>query len=238
VYLYGKPPNMGKRIVYFNGDIIGECLFIKDLPNEGTARMAEFKCHCGAVFENKINWVRSGAITQCKSCAKKTKTNVLIARNTSHGKAHSLEYNSWAAMKQRCYYIKNKQYKDYGGRGITVCERWKNSFEAFLADMGHRPFIGATIERRNNGGNYDKDNCYWGTRTEQNRNTRRSNFITYNGETKLLIHWAEQFGINRRCLHHRIFSYGWDIEKALTTPSLFKKGYVKTALKNIQTNAG
>jgi hypothetical protein len=81
-------------------------------------------------------------------------------------------YNSWLAMKQRCYYPKHKDYANYGGRGITVCDRWRNSFPNFIADMGERP-DGLTLERRDTHGNYEPTNCYWATHKEQVSNRRQ-----------------------------------------------------------------
>ena len=92
-------------------------------------------------------------------------------RNKKHGKSYTSEYATWICMKDRCKNKNNKQYKDYGGRGIDVCEEWKNSFTNFLKDMGTRP-KSMTLERVNNNGNYEKDNCKWASRSAQSANQR------------------------------------------------------------------
>ena len=89
-----------------------------------------------------------------------------------HGKSMSPTYVSWLAMKQRCYNPRRTGYENYGGRGITVCDRWKGSFVAFLEDMGERP-EGLTLERKDNEGNYEPDNCEWATKSQQSKNQRR-----------------------------------------------------------------
>lgn len=121
-------------------------------------------------------------------------------------------------MIQRCTNPNDKRYKNYGGRGITVCKRWRNSFEKFLEDMGEPPTKEHSIDRINNNGNYCKSNCRWVTRKEQNRNKRNNRLITYKGKTQCLIEWAEEYNINYDTLWCRIYKYGWPIEKALTTP--------------------
>lgn len=90
--------------------------------------------------------------------------------NTTHGKKYSSEYAVWRNIKARCRNKNNPSYKDYGGRGIDICDTWFNSFEEFYKEMGDKPSVLNSIERRNNNLGYFKDNCYWGTRTEQNRN--------------------------------------------------------------------
>lgn len=127
----------------------------------------------------------------------------------------SSTYESWNDIIKRCTNPNHKRYKDWGGRGIKVCERWLK-FEHFLEDMGECP-NGLTIDRINNDGNYCKENCRWATRKKQCRNKRNNRLIKFNGETKCLIEWAEKFNINWHTLYSRL-SRNWSIEKALKTP--------------------
>jgi hypothetical protein len=119
-------------------------------------------------------------------------------------------------MRERCYNPNQKQFADYGGRGITVCDRWRNSFENFYADMGPRP-PGKTLERSDNSGNYEPSNCYWATRKEQQNNTRRCHKMTFGGKTLNVQQWAEGLGVSHEVLRKRL-RLGWPIEKILTTP--------------------
>lgn len=123
-------------------------------------------------------------------------------------------YHVWTAMRQRCTNPDNPGYKDWGGRGITVCARW-DSYEAFLADMGEKP-TGMFLDRRDNDGNYDVDNCRWATRAEQRRNCRDTRMITYAGITLCVKDWAIRAGIHPNTLYHRLDT-GWDVARALTT---------------------
>jgi hypothetical protein len=109
----------------------------------------------------------------------------------------------------------NTAYKHYGGRGITVCERWQ-TFENFLADMGKRP-LGKSLERVNNDGNYEKSNCRWASHKEQMRNRRTTKMIEWNGRTQSLVDWSDEIGISASVIHGRI-RRGWEIEAALTSP--------------------
>ena len=137
--------------------------------------------------------------------------------NVAPFKSKTRTYNIWCAMKQRCNYKKSKSYKDYGGRGISICERWENSFDNFLEDMGYCP-AGCSIDRIDNNGDYEPGNCRWATRKEQGRNTSRNVFIDFNGEKKTISEVAEAIGMNYRTLYYRIFSYGWPIMKAIKVP--------------------
>lgn len=114
-------------------------------------------------------------------------------------------YAIWCAMKERCLNPNNKRYERYGGRGIVVCDEWKNDFSVFAEwaeSNGYQD--GLTIDRKENNGNYCPENCRWATRKQQNRNYSRNHMITYNGETKCLSDWADHFGINRATVLFRI----------------------------------
>jgi hypothetical protein len=127
-------------------------------------------------------------------------------------------------MIQRCTNPNSaKSYARYGGRGITVCERWLKSFEAFLADMGPRPSPQHSIEREKNERGYDPDNCVWATRNQQARNKRNNKRYRVGTEELTLAEWSERNGIHRATMLSRIRS-GWDPALAITTPLLHYHG--------------
>lgn len=130
-------------------------------------------------------------------------------------------YGLWKAMRRRCYRLKEAQYPNYGGRGITVCERWRaplGGFARFVADMGPRP-DGMTLERNDVNGNYEPGNCRWATQKEQCRNKRCNRLVSYQGQSRTFGEWSELTGIGEGTLRWRIASEGWDVARALTTPA-------------------
>lgn len=143
-------------------------------------------------------------------------------RSFKHGHAShkkpTPEYRAWHSMKDRCYNPNNKYFKDYGGRGIIVCDRWKNSFENFLADLGFRPSNKHSLDRIENNGIYEPSNCRWATKNQQDNNRRTSVMLTLNEQTKPLGIWAQNLSLSANALWGRIYKYGWDLESALTTP--------------------
>lgn len=127
---------------------------------------------------------------------------------------------NWSMMKQRCGNPRAADYINYGGRGIAVCERWKNSFYAFLEDMGPPPSPGHTIDRIDNSLGYFKGNCRWADREAQNSNKRNSVKITAFGETLTRQQWCKKLGIRYGTLKHRVDVVGMSPEEAMLTPNM------------------
>jgi hypothetical protein len=124
-------------------------------------------------------------------------------------------YYSWKAMRLRCNNPNHQAYKRYAGMGIKICGCW-SSFEKFLADMGERP-DGTTLDRVNNDGDYEPENCRWATWSEQNKNRRDNRFIEFAGKRLTLPEWGRELGGSQNVIDQRLRS-GWTVEKALTTP--------------------
>jgi hypothetical protein len=146
---------------------------------------------------------------------------VRVHGNTAHGHAagekRSLTYSSWLSMNQRTSNPNALRYHRYGGRGLQVCARWKK-FENFLSDMGPRPSLQHTLERKKNNAGYTPKNCVWATRTEQARNRISNCRLTFRGKTRTAVEWAEIVGLQSGTIvkRHRT---GWSVSKTLTTPS-------------------
>lgn len=138
--------------------------------------------------------------------------------NRWHGLSKLPENAIWRSMIGRCTIPSHSSFDRYGRRGITVCDRWLNSFEAFLEDMGRRPSPRHSIERGDNDGPYAPWNCQWVIRKVQDRNNRRNHRITAFGETLPLIDWAARTGLQAPTIRKRLKA-GWDAERALSTPA-------------------
>lgn len=124
---------------------------------------------------------------------------------------------AWLSMKSRCLNLNNKQYHDWGGRGIRFTPSWSD-FSVFHADMGDPP-LGSTLDRIDNNGNYCKNNCRWATRTEQGRNKRSNHYLEYKGKRRVISEWAEHLGVKSRLIRVRL-NRGWSVERTLSTPVL------------------
>lgn len=136
-------------------------------------------------------------------------------RISTHKMSGSRLHNIWKSMKERCYNINHNQYKDYGGRGISICEEWKDNFISFYnwaISNGYSDDL--TIDRIDNNKNYCPENCKWSTRKEQNNNQRTNHLLTYNHKTQTMAQWAEEIGLNPHTLQTRI-SRGWSVQDAL-----------------------
>lgn len=139
-------------------------------------------------------------------------------RNGRHNMCGTPTYSSWAAMIGRCHQINSGCYERYGGKGVTVCDSWRD-FGNFYRDMGKRPSTGYSIDRIDGNKGYSKQNCRWATSEQQANNRKTNRFITFNGERKTLSQWARYTGLNKEAIRYRLDT-GWPIEKALTKPSI------------------
>lgn len=155
-------------------------------------------CECGTEKLVSGTSLKSGSSTQCCACARKSMPIL-------HGSCGTPTYKSWIHMIQRCENSRDMGFENYGGRGIKVCFRWRNSFEAFLTDMGPRPSKKHSIDRfPDSNGDYEPGNCRWATAKEQNRNRRGNRLLTFNGKTQCIADWADELGINASTIRNRI----------------------------------
>ncbi len=129
-------------------------------------------------------------------------------------RSHTPEYQAWAAAKRRCYVESDKRYPDYGGRGIVMHPAWRESFDEFLAGVGHRPSPGFSLDRVDNNKGYEPGNCRWATRSEQQSNTRRNRLVTLENETLTVYEAARRLGLDANTLHTRLVR-GWSVDRAL-----------------------
>ena len=209
---------MGK-FIDLTGQKFGRLVVIQ-LADKGGSGKIRYLCLCDC--GNRII-VQAGNLKNyhTRSCGC-FKTEILTKHGHSTRTITSKTYRAWRHIFDRCTNPNDKAYRNYGGRGITVCKRWRK-FVNFLEDMGEAP-EGYQIDRIDNNGNYCKSNCRWVTPKTNSRNTRINRLITFDGKTQCLAAWAEETDINYNTLHGR-FLRGWTIEKTLTTP--VKKGRKK-----------
>ncbi len=175
------------------------------------------KCDCGTIrIVNGMSLVAKAS--QSCGCVQKEFISKLTERHgeSRKGKA-TLEYVSWMSLKNRCNNKKGQNYKDYGGRGITVCDRWMQCFENFLEDMGRRPTPQHSIDRIENDKGYYKENCRWATGKVQTNNARSNVMIEYNGERMTASQWDDRLGFKKGTVWNRHYR-GWDIQRIITQP--------------------
>jgi hypothetical protein len=165
-------------------------------------------CECGKSHDVDGVELRRGNVRSC-GCATRS---MIGAANTKHGLSRTPAYRAWAAMMNRC---RDTTHTRYGGRGITVCERWR-SFDNFYADMGDPP-VGMSLERKNNNSGYSKRNCVWATTAQQNKNRSNSRVVKFNGVRDTIAAHASRVGLRYDTVYKRIVYSGWTVRKALTT---------------------
>lgn len=153
-------------------------------------------CDCGTVRNVKGGCMRNGGSKSC-GCLRREASRATGKANFKHGKSFSPEYGVWSGMVTRCTNANDKSYVGYGDRGIKICARWLQSFEAFYRDVGPRPSPKHSIERRDNDGDYEPGNCYWATILEQSNNRRDNRRIAYCGRVLTIAQWARALEVSR-----------------------------------------
>jgi hypothetical protein len=191
-----KQHTWSRKFINLTGEHYGRWTVLKRAPNRGRYIYWKCQCECGTIKEISRCNLRNGVSQSC-GCY-----NAEVVKEVDHGMSHTSEWNSWIAMKERCLNPNLHHYKDYGGRGITVCRRWLNSFQNFYDDMG--PSGGLTIERIDVNGDYEPGNCKWIPRGDQARNKRSSRRIAALGEEKLFVDWSRELDLDPSLLHYHL----------------------------------
>lgn len=170
------------------------------------------KCVCGTIKKVLASNLNHDRV----SCGCKTLESISLTTRR-HGMSTSPEYKAWSTMKARCMTPQCQVYKYYGGRGIKVCDRWLESFENFLEDMGRKPEINRSLDRIDVNGNYDPGNCRWATPIEQGRNMRTNRVEEFNGKRQCVSAWEQELGFRVGQLEQRLH-HGWTMKEAIETP--------------------
>jgi len=199
------------------GQNFGRLVALRDVGrNKRRLRLWSCLCECGEMTTASSGNLRSGHTQSCGCLQRDRIAESNTKTKTTHGMSDTPEFLCWTSVKTRCLNPNAANYKDYGGRGITICPEWLDSFEAFYADMGPRPSSRHSIDRIDNDGPYSPENCRWATPQQQRRNSRQNVMLTYKGRTMSLAAWAEDRNLAYHCLRSRL-RLGWSVELALET---------------------
>jgi hypothetical protein len=192
--------------------------------SKGMMRNVLCKCDCGNQKVIDLNSVKRNKSMSCgclnkEIASKNSKTHGLAMLST--GVRHP-DYDIWIKMKSRCFNKNDKSYKHYGKRGISVCYSWTSSFKTFINDLGWRPSKEYSLERIDYNKNYCPENCKWILKSEQSKNSRRVNKITYQGKEYCLTDFCKEFSFPYSTMRHRVYDLGISIEEAIKYPQHYK----------------
>lgn len=216
------------RFINRTGHVYGRLTVLHYIGSLKKRTQWKCQCECGKILAVEAQSLSNGQTQSC-GCYRR---EVTIKRETTHGLSGTAIYNLWNCIIRRCLNPSSHAFDRYGGRGITICERWLR-FEDFYFDMGNRP-PGRSIDRIDNDGGYwcgkcddctgqnHPPNCRWATNKEQGNNRRKLRLLTYENETLTMTHWAERTGLSVLTIFKRL-KRGWSVEKTLSTPLLFNK---------------
>ena len=204
---------MSRKLGVKIGDRYGRLMILAEITETQERRSFLCRCDCGKELKAYLYKINFGRTKSC-GCLKK---EFLINRNLKHGHSNTKLYKVWRMMKQRCFDKNNNRYSNYGGRGIKVCAQWLvfDLFYEWAINNGFKE--GLTIERRNNNGNYEPENCTWISLQEQAINRRTNKHIEFNGKVLVLQQWSELLRIDYDVLQWRL-SHGWSVERAFKMP--------------------
>lgn len=204
------------RLIEMVGRKFGRLTVISRATNSGHDTRWNCQCECGNAY---IAWGTSLRRADVVSCGCYRRDRLIKHGHAGIG-VRRQGYGIWSAMKDRCSNPSNPEFGCYGGRGISVCARWKASFEEFISDMGLRPSRKYSIDRIDNNGNYEPGNCRWATRREQDDNRRNAMFVSYRGQTMIFRKAVLAAGsvVLAPTARWRIRN-GWSVEAALETPA-------------------
>ena len=181
------------------------------------------QCNCGNTTIQTTEHLRSGHTTSCGCLGYEARKKAVTKHGCAKQGKKTSEYSRWQGIIKRCYNPSSENYKFYGGKGVTVCDQWRESFILFLADMGPCP-TGYEIDRTDNTKGYAPGNCAWVTPQQNKRNMSNNHLVTINGETKLVVEWCAIFNINKHTVYQRIHR-GWPEDQwfELTTKTRRKR---------------
>jgi len=200
------------HIINLAGQKFGRLTVLEQIKN---TKFTSWKCRCSCGNETVVttNSLKNKKIQSC-GCLRK---EITIKRMTTHNMSRSPEYKAWQHMKDRCYKPTDKSFKNYGGRGIEVCQEWRDSFLAFYNHIGKRPSSKHSIDRINNNGNYKPGNVRWANRKVQANNSRHNHLITIDGITQTITQWGKATNTSITVIRYRL-SLGLEDKEAVFTP--------------------
>jgi hypothetical protein len=198
---------LGKR---FDRLVVTRVFFIP----ESSHALADVICDCGNTLQVKVNNLRTGNTTSCGCYRVEWRQAMAAKPKAPRIRNETAEYRAWTHMLGRCYTPTDGSYRRYGGRGISVCDRWRTSYQNFLADMGPRP-EDCSLDRIDNDGNYTPENCRWATRAQQSQNRSSNRHVEYAGRRWIVSQLAEHVGLPYEALRRRL-DRGWSVEEAVS----------------------
>lgn len=202
------------KFVDRTGQVFGRLTVVRATDDRTSAGSVKWLCKCICGVEKVVSGsaLKAGHSSSC-GCYFLEVAAEKGRKRATHGMTDTKAYRTWSGMKHRCYVESDKKYADYGGRGIRVCDRWLDSFENFLADMGS-PEPDQTIDRMDVDGDYSPTNCRWATQIEQQNNRRDNVIIDLGGERLTMAQYARKHGLNQDKIQQRL-ARGWSMERAV-----------------------